>query len=83
MKIAMTIYYNSDTGELRKVVETKAFKNEGSLLRADVLLDCIGSLEHLYKTGDFSDSIGLCQTYQMRKDYPEKHKRYYKSKKGA
>ena len=71
----MKIYYDSDTGELGEIVETKVFKNEDSLTRADVLQDLLGSLDHLYKTDANKFFGGLekiaSNENQMKKDFPE------------
>jgi hypothetical protein len=74
MKRAMTIYYDEDSGELEKIDEAPHFKNGDSLLRADVLQDCVGTLTYMYEnsfssfTNDLED---ICSdTDQMKRDFP-------------
>ena len=43
------MYYDPDTGELEDVVESNTFKESDSLLRADVLQDCLHVIENMYQ----------------------------------
>ena len=43
------MYYDPDTGELEDVVESNSFKKSDSLLRADVLQDCLYVIEDMYQ----------------------------------
>ena len=49
MKKAITLFYNHHSGELVKTKVHKNFQEVDSLMKADVLLDCIGVLEDIYK----------------------------------
>ena len=49
MKLAIKMYYDPDTGELEDVVESNTFKESDSLLRADVLQDCLHVIENMYQ----------------------------------
>ena len=48
-KIALTIYFDENTGEVDKVDCTKRFSEEGPLFRIDVLKDAILALEMIYE----------------------------------
>tara|TARA_A100000172_G_C2970499_1_gene85760 strand:+ start:109 stop:318 length:210 start_codon:yes stop_codon:yes gene_type:complete len=48
MKKAITFYYCEDSGELVKTKTHKHFKKVDSLMKADVLQDCLGVLEKMY-----------------------------------
>lgn len=39
MPVAITLYYDANSGELSKVTESSQFKAESPLMRADVLRD--------------------------------------------
>ena len=49
MKKAITFFYDHHSGELVKTKVHKNFQEVDSLMEADVLLDCIGVLEDMYK----------------------------------
>ena len=48
-KIALTIYFDENTGEVDKVDCTKRFSEEWPLFRIDVLKDSILALENIYQ----------------------------------
>tara|TARA_R100000781_G_scaffold45867_1_gene31059 strand:+ start:369 stop:617 length:249 start_codon:yes stop_codon:yes gene_type:complete len=50
MKKCITIYYDTDSGEMLEIKETREFKKEGSLLRVDVLQDIVLELSLQYET---------------------------------
>ena len=70
----MTIYYDEDSGELEKVDEAPHFLNEDSLLRADVLQDCVGTLTYMYENSSSGYFEGLeeivSDTERMKRDFP-------------
>ena len=74
MKIAMILYYDEDTGELVEAEESLSFMQEDSLLKADVIQDCIGQLQSTYALESnkyFSDIEKIASNEeQMRKDFP-------------
>ena len=47
-KIALTIYFDENTGEVDKVDCTKRFSEEGPLFKLDVIKDIIIALEQIY-----------------------------------
>ena len=55
-RVALTMYYSPHTGELTKIVEGSYLKREDSLLRADVLKDCVLELGEKY-----NDAVGKFQ----------------------
>lgn len=55
-RVALTIYYSSEAGEVSKIVEGSCLKREDSLLRADVLKDCLIELGEKY-----NDAMGQFQ----------------------
>ena len=55
-RVALTMYYSPHTGELTKIVEGSYLKREDSLLRADVLKDCVLELGEKY-----NDAVGRWQ----------------------
>ena len=55
-RVALTMYYSPQTGELTKIVEGSHLKREDSLLRADVLKDCVLELGEKY-----NDAVGRWQ----------------------
>jgi len=48
-KVALTIYFDENTGEVDKIKTTKRFSDEGPLFRIDVLKDSIIALENIYQ----------------------------------
>ncbi len=46
--VALTIYYSTDASEMTRIVESKCFSGEDSLMRADVLKDCLAELRAMY-----------------------------------
>ena len=63
-KIALTVYFDDESGEVDGVDFTKRFSEEGPLFRLDVIKDTIITLESIYQyersqffTNDF-DEIG-------------------------
>ena len=70
----MTIYYDEDSGELAKIDEAPYFLNEDSLLRADVLQDCVGRLTYMYEnsaSGYFESLEEIASdTERMKRDFP-------------
>tara|TARA_Y100000310_G_scaffold174748_1_gene174889 strand:- start:380 stop:673 length:294 start_codon:yes stop_codon:yes gene_type:complete len=49
-KIAIKLYYDQESGEIGKIVESDQFKVENTLMRADVLQDMIFALQDRYLT---------------------------------
>ena len=49
MKRVVTFWYDDDAGEVNKVDYGKDFIGETSLMRADVLQDCLGELSNVYE----------------------------------
>ncbi len=58
-RVALTFHYSPDWGELTRVVESKCFGAEDSLLRADVLKECLAELQTMYNdaVGDFQEDV--------------------------
>ena len=48
-KIALTVFFDDQTGEVDEVVSTKRFEDEGPLFRMDVIKDTIIALENIYQ----------------------------------
>jgi|TARA_R110000824_G_scaffold386236_1_gene580789 hypothetical protein len=48
MKKAITFYYDHHSGELARTKIHKNFQRVDSLMKADVLQDCLGELKYLY-----------------------------------
>ena len=48
-KIALTVYFDENTGEVSNIDCTKRFSDEGPLFRMDVLKDSIEVLENIYE----------------------------------
>jgi len=48
-KIALTVYFDDETGEIDKIASTKRFEEEGPLFRIDVIKDTIIALENIYQ----------------------------------
>tara|TARA_Y100000310_G_C20324661_1_gene642382 strand:- start:61 stop:264 length:204 start_codon:yes stop_codon:yes gene_type:complete len=48
-KVALTIYFDENTGEVDTIKSTKRFSDEGALFRIDVLKDAIETLESIYQ----------------------------------
>ena len=48
-KVALTIYFDENTGEVDKIKTTKRFSDEGCLFRIDVLKDSIIALQNIYQ----------------------------------
>lgn len=46
---ALTIYYDRNDGELKKISFSKEFKSESALMRADVLKDATEALDVEYE----------------------------------
>ena len=49
-KIDIKLYYDQESGEIGKIVESDQFKIENTLMRADVLQDMIFALQDRYLT---------------------------------
>tara|TARA_Y100000310_G_C19966907_1_gene483723 strand:+ start:135 stop:341 length:207 start_codon:yes stop_codon:yes gene_type:complete len=61
-KIALKVYFDDLTGEIKEIGCTKRFENEGPLFRLDVIRDAIVALENIYQyertkffTNDFNE----------------------------
>ena len=52
MKKAITFYYDEESGELAKTTIHDDFKRVDSLMKADVLQDCLGTIENLYNNSN-------------------------------
>jgi|TARA_R110000823_G_scaffold189517_6_gene321336 hypothetical protein len=52
MKKAITFYYDEESGELAKTTIHDDFKIVDSLMKADVLQDCLGTIENLYNNSN-------------------------------
>ena len=48
-KIALTVFFDDQTGEVDEVVSTKRFEEEGPLFRMDVIKDTMIALENIYQ----------------------------------
>jgi len=48
-KIALTVYFDDETGEIDEIASTKRFEEEGPLFRIDVIKDTIMALENIYQ----------------------------------
>ena len=48
-KIALTVFFDDQTGEVDEVVSTIRFEDEGPLFRMDVIKDTIIALENIYQ----------------------------------
>ena len=48
-KIALTVYFDDETGEIDEIGSTKRFEDEGPLFRIDVIKDTIIALENIYQ----------------------------------
>jgi len=62
MKKAITFYYDEESGELAKTTIHDDFKRVDSLMKADVLQDCLGTIENLYNNSN---------NQYWEKDFPE------------
>jgi len=58
MKIALIMYYDEDAGELIEVEESLSFMREDSLMKADVIKDCIDNLQSTYDFNKKEESNG-------------------------
>ncbi len=68
MKLAMRIYYDSESGELMKIKESHTFSLEDSLLRADVLQDCLGVLKARYDESSNKYFNNLESMFSIKKE---------------
>ena len=48
-KIALTVFFDEESGEVEEIVSTKRFEDEGPLFRMDVIKDTIIALENIYQ----------------------------------
>ena len=48
-KIALTVYFDDETGEIDEIASTRRFEDEGPLFRMDVIKDTIIALENIYQ----------------------------------
>ena len=48
-KIALTVFFDEESGEVEEIVSTKRFEDEGALFRIDVIKDTIIALENIYQ----------------------------------
>ena len=58
MRIALIMYYDEDAGELIEVEESLSFMREDSLMKADVIKDCIDNLQSTYDFNKKEESNG-------------------------
>ena len=52
------MYYDEDAGELIEVEESLSFMREDSLMKADVIKDCIDNLQSTYDFNKKEESNG-------------------------
>tara|TARA_R110000824_G_scaffold19230_1_gene74886 strand:- start:174 stop:383 length:210 start_codon:yes stop_codon:yes gene_type:complete len=68
MKKAITFYFDEESGEMIKTKIHNDFEKADSLMKADVLNDCLGYIENLYSKYNDKYFSALEQRYIQEKN---------------